>query len=127
MRSPSAKFKKPHDVHAHPETVDLPRPPVYVGSPEHKDHVTREWRRPQPRSDASLCPILDSGIVRTWLAEALRRGWFSAFMEGGFPRYAWYVAEGQWYEARLTNQGLGQYKGYPVQETDVPRALRRPA
>jgi hypothetical protein len=27
----------------------------------------------------------------------------------------------------VPSKGLGQYKGYPVQETDVPRALRRPA
>jgi hypothetical protein len=44
---------------------------------------------------------------------------------GRFPRYAWFREEEQWFEARLTNQGLGEYKGYPIGPDDLPVELRR--
>ena len=44
-------------------------------------------------------------------------------MEGPFPKYAWIRVEGQVYEARLTNSGLGAYKGYPILDHEAPRWL----
>lgn len=96
---------------ANPGDVTLPAPPIYIGSPEHKDHVTREWRSPRPRADASICPVLPPHVVSHWLARAVANGDFSELREGGFPRYAWYRDGGQFYEARLTNQVKGEYKG----------------
>jgi len=44
-------------------------------------------------------------------------------LEGGFPRYAWHKEGTIVYETRLVNQGLGQYKGYPLNGTEWPRGL----
>ncbi|MDO5499765.1 MAG: hypothetical protein Q4F67_08800 [Propionibacteriaceae bacterium] len=126
MRSPSAKHPGRRKLHSDPPKVsDLPKAPAYIGSPEHKRHLTSEWRQPQPRSDATPCPILARETIAEWLAEAFAKGWVSQLTEGGFPRYAWIQKDDAWFEARLTNQGLGHYKGYPVSINDLPSALRR--
>lgn len=125
MRSPTVKYRGRRRLRQAPPPVDSPRVPRYVGSPEHKRHVTREWRSPQPRSDATPCPILDLKTISTWLELAFERGWVSSFEEDGFPRYAWFRSDEQWFEARLTNQELGEYKGYPIGLDDLPVELRR--
>jgi len=58
--------------------------------------------------------------VVQWLRDAVRDGDLSAQVDGNFPRYAWRRVEGQIYEARLSNSGLGQYKGYPIQDGEAP-------
>ena len=35
------------------------------------------------------------------------------------------AARDEWFEARLTNQALGEYKGYPIGLDDLPLELRR--
>jgi hypothetical protein len=47
----------------------------------------------------------------------------SARFEGDYPCYAWARVGDQVYEARLTNSGLGQYKGYPIRPDEAPRWL----
>jgi len=37
-----------------------------------------------------------------------------------YPRYVWKRVEGRVYEARLSNAGLGQYKEYPIEDSEVP-------
>ena len=125
MRSPSVKHRGRRRLRQEPPPVAPPHRPRYVGSPEHKRHVTPEWRSPQPRSDATACPVLDLATISQWLETAFDSGWVSSFEEGGFPRYAWFREEEQWFEARLTNQGLGEYKGYPIGPDDLPVELRR--
>jgi hypothetical protein len=44
--------------------------------------------------------------------------------EGDFPRYAWCKQGQVTYEARLVNQELGQYKGYPLEPSEEPEGLR---
>jgi hypothetical protein len=44
----------------------------------------------------------------------------SAALEGDFPRYVWKRVGGRVYEARLSNSGLGQYKGYPIEDFEAP-------
>ena len=39
--------------------------------------------------------------------------------EGSFPQYVWCRHEGVFYEARLTNKGKGEYKGYPITEEEA--------
>ena len=91
---------------------------VYMGSPEHK--------LPQARSDATLCPsdLRDRRDQLTqWLREGLLNGHAGGCIEGNFPRYVWYRVDGLCFEGRLTNQTLGEYKGYPIQVEEWPEAL----
>lgn len=52
--------------------------------------------------------------------EAVRDGSVSALFDGDYPRYVWKRVEGRVYEARLSNSGLGQYKGYPIEDHEAP-------
>jgi len=45
-------------------------------------------------------------------------------MEGAFPRYVWCLNGAQLFEGRLTNQALGEYKGYPIGADEAPLKLR---
>jgi hypothetical protein len=97
---------------------------TYVISTEHKDYLTSAGPG-RLRSDASACPRgLDFDDVLRWLREAVRECNLTADMDGGFPRYAWRRIDGQVYEARLSNAGLGQYKGYPIQDHEAPEWLQ---
>ena len=58
-----------------------------------------------------------------WLRQAVAKGDVSADRTGDFPRYIWARIDGRCYEARLSNSGLGQYKGYPIQNFEAPRWL----
>jgi hypothetical protein len=97
----------------------------YVASPEHKDAPSFAGQ-PKPRADASKCDrqlAFKQEEVTEWLRLAIRRGAISMVLEDGFPRYAWHKEDEVVYEARLTNQGLGQYKGYPLNSTEWPEGL----
>lgn len=97
---------------------------TYVISPEHKDYLTSAGPG-KLRSDASVCPRgLDFGEVEQWLRSAVRDCRVSAAFEGDFPRYAWARVEGHVYEARLSNSGLGEYKGYPIHDYEAPGWLQ---
>jgi len=93
---------------------------AYVISAEHKDYLTTAGPG-NLRSDASACPRgLDFDDVTAWLREAVSEGSVSAALEGEFPRYAWKRIGDQVYEARLSNSGLGEYKGYPIEDHEAP-------
>jgi hypothetical protein len=92
----------------------------YIISTEHKDYLTSAGPG-NLRSDATACPRgLDFAQVGTWLKEAVQEGHVSAVLDGEFPRYAWKKVGAQVYEARLSNAGLGQYKGYPIEAREAP-------
>jgi hypothetical protein len=92
----------------------------YVLTPEHKDYLTAAGPG-KLRSDASACPRdLDFDEVLDWLQKAIRARHISADFEGNFPRYVWSRVEGRVYEARLSNSGLGAYKGYPIHSHESP-------
>lgn len=102
------------------ERLRLAEQVSYLPSPEHKDHLTTAGVR-RLRSDATVCPRhppLD--VVEQWLKQAVLVGDFSALAEGEFPRYVWAERDGHVFEARLTNSGLGQYKGYPLDDAERP-------
>ena len=61
--------------------------------------------------------------VTGWLRNAIRRGAIGSLCEGGFPRYAWHKEGETVYEARLVNRGLGEHKGYPLNDTEWPKGL----
>ena len=93
---------------------------TYMPSSEHKDYLTSAGPG-NLRSDASACPRgLDFNEVLEWLKSAIREGSVSAALDGEFPRYAWRRVGGRVYEARLSNSGLGEYKGYPIEDFEAP-------
>ena len=75
------------------------------------EHNTTGWR-----PDKSKCPPhVDGQIAEGLLMEGIRRSMFSAKSRQGWPQNVWAVDEdGVLYEAQLTNQGQGQYHGYPI-------------
>lgn len=110
-------------------SVNLPmlaRSMHYIGSVEHKDAPTPAgW--PRPRADANLCDrALGSRFpqMTRWLRQAVAKGDIGAPWEGSYPRYAWYKDRDTVYEARLVNQTLGEYKGYPLNEDEWPEFLK---
>ena len=102
-----------------PDRLSAAEAATYLGSPEHK--------LPGARSDASLCPPELDGVqalLTQWLKESIRAGQIGGPMEGRFPRYVWYRRADRWFVGRLTNQTLGQYKGYPISVEEVPSEIR---
>jgi hypothetical protein len=128
MRAPARKRPMARKVTPRRDEVNLDRIAArvtYVGSPEHKDMPSFAGL-PHPRSDASICDRKLSGdleLVTGWLKRAIRRGAIGGMMEGDFPRFAWYKENDRVYEARLVNQELGEYKGYPLNKTEWPEGL----
>lgn len=103
----------------------LARRVSYIGSPEHKDAPSFAGQ-PKPRADASICDrrlAEEREQVTDWLRTAIRRGAISSLLEGDFPRYAWHKEEEVVYEARIVNRELGEYKGYPLNDTEWPEGL----
>ena len=96
---------------------------TYTGSPEHKD-IPSPAGQPRRRSDATLCPrdLSDPAAVTQWLREAIAAGQVGAPWPEGveFPRYAWIRTDLGCFEARLTNQVSGQYKGYLLEPDEAP-------
>lgn len=108
-----------HDI----DLVGLSERVTYVISQEHKDYFTGAGPR-MLRSDASACPRgLDFDEVQSWLRTAVANGNVSAVLTGDYPRYVWARIGDRVYEARLSNSGLGQYKGYPILPQEAPRWL----
>jgi hypothetical protein len=97
----------------------------YVGSSEHKARPLDPSYTVDPnlRSDASQC---DPHIKREQAERALRRAIrlraVSEQFESGFPRYAWARLDGRPYIARLINREAGDYKGWPIEEHELPTA-----
>lgn len=98
----------------------------YVGSVEHKNYPSFAGA-PKPRADATLCPprFNDAAPLTEVLAHGIREGMIGAPWEVDYPRYVWAQIDGEWYEARLVNSGLGHYKGYKLGENDgLPEGVR---
>ena len=129
MRSPKRQRPQVRGPEPPPSGVDLvsvAAKTVYVGSPEHKDCLSFAGQ-PRPRSDASICDrnlAWKQSELTEWLREGIRNGLTGHPWEGGFPRYAWCKKDGVGYEARLVNQGTGEYKGYPLTEDEWRGVLR---
>jgi hypothetical protein len=95
-----------------------------VGSPEHKAHPSFAGL-PRLRADATKCDpaLTDRDELTRWLQAAIASGHIGEPWEGQFPRYAWHRAGDVCYEARLVNQELGQYKGYPLEPAENPEGM----
>jgi hypothetical protein len=123
MRSPGRKRPRKDDQLVPGVDVDLGKladEVSYIISTEHKDYLTSAGPG-NLRSDATACPR-DIGRLQAenWLKEAVRAGHVSAACDGGFPRYVWKQVGDRVFEARLSNAGLGQYKGYPLESHEAP-------
>jgi hypothetical protein len=103
---------------------DLARRVTYVGSPEHKSYPSH-FGAPRLRVvETSKCdPSFKDRVqeIEGCLRSAIRDGKVGGPWEYGFPRYAWGILNGQWYEARLTNSANGEYKGYPLRPDQTPK------
>lgn len=100
---------------------------TYVGSVEHKRHPSTAGP-PRLRPSASACPPdVTAEMATEWLREAIGAGWVSALADGAYPRYVWTRKREQWWQARLTNRGRGEYKGWPIDpaQDDVPPEILR--
>jgi hypothetical protein len=85
--------------------------------------VLTDWMRTSQGGRDEMRTPRGHEKVQQWLKEAFGAGHVSALLDGDFPRYAWKRVEGQVYEPRLSNAGLGQYKGYPIEAHEAPRWL----
>jgi hypothetical protein len=96
----------------------------YVGSPEHKDAPSfAGW--PRPRADATICDpafATRQADINDWLRTAIRDGHTGAWA-GDFPRYVWHRVGESVYEARLVNEGNGEYKAYELSRDEWPEGL----
>jgi len=123
MRSPGRRRPRKDDQLPPESDVDLDlmaEKVTYVISPEHKDYLTSAGPG-KLRSDASACPRnLDFDEVLNWLKAAIRGRCVSADFDGDFPKYVWTRVNDRVYEGRLTNSGLGGYKGYPIHDYEAP-------
>lgn len=85
----------------------------YKQSDYHRDNRTG-WRR-----DKTKCPEhVDVDTAEALLVDGIRRRMFSTQRRQTWPQRVWAVAEGVVYEAQLTNNGQGEYHGYPMRTGD---------
>jgi len=131
MRAPKRKRRLQRRIYVPPgvNPKALAKQVRYVGSPEHKTEPSYAGAAPRPRADASKCPSALNRSPRTptkWLRSAFEKGYLGGIWEGNFPRYAWFfdASHAIVFEARLVNSGDGSYKGYPLNEDEVPDRLR---
>lgn len=95
----------------------------YRGSSEHKARPIDPSFDVEPalRSDASQCmPEIERSEAEQALRRAVRSRVVSEQFEGIFPRYAWAVVRGRYHIARLINREAGEYKGWPIEDSEVP-------
>lgn len=129
MRAPKRRKPLRRRVASHPpELLEVAATrATYRGSPEHKGTPSFAGQ-PRPRADASICDpaLYEQGErIEGWLRAALGDGTVGELLEGDFPRYVWYHDRDAniVYEARLINRGLGEYKGYPLAESEWPPGI----
>jgi hypothetical protein len=89
---------------------------TYVGSAEHKDHLSTAGPPRLRYNDASPCDPRYTTLKEPTrvLREAVKARCTSDFV-GRFPKYAWGSLDGRLYEARLVNQESGTYKAYKLE------------
>ncbi|MGL5096323.1 MAG: hypothetical protein ACRDD1_12080, partial [Planctomycetia bacterium] len=112
--------KWPDDVETREEVASQAK---YTGSALHKTYPSPAGP-PALHSDKVKC---DHFAQEDWprLLEALQAGIRFGFV-GGFPERVWVWINDVLHEARLSNKGMGDYHGFPVNDErqyPVPRKL----
>jgi hypothetical protein len=92
----------------------------YRPSAEHKNYPssTGGWTLGPAKSDKAKCArFAEAGwpAVQDALREAIRCRCVSRDFRGNFPSRVWAFVNGDLHEARLTNEGSGEYHGFPLQ------------
>lgn len=131
LRKPERQRKNPKrlSVGPAPEGIDVPSVANrvrYLGSPQHKDLPSFAGPILHPKPAGSICPRELARRVedlQRWLEDAIMRGNFSDFWQGGFPKYVWYRDGETVYEGQLMNPAEGTYKGYPLEPDQQVRGL----
>lgn len=106
-----------------PAPEELAAQARYRGSNEHKARPLDPSYGfdPDLRSDASRCdPSIARDRAEAALKAAIQHRCVSEQFEGRFPRYAWAWIGGRPYIARLINREAGDYKGWPIEELELP-------
>jgi hypothetical protein len=91
---------------------------TYTGNAIHKSYPSLAGA-PALRADKAKC---DRYAREQWprlldaLRTAIRAGYVGDF-RGGFPDRAWVWINGVLHEARLTDQGTGDYHGFPINDS----------
>ena len=126
MRTPSRRPRRRELLGPSPvDLVALAGRVSYVGSAEHKTYPSAAGA-PSPRADATKCdPLLHGRFqeLTDWLRRAVAAGAVGSLWDGAFPRYVWVRVGGTWYEGRLVNREQGTYKGYPIDQSELPEGL----
>jgi hypothetical protein len=102
----------------------------YFGDPVHKTY--RSFGRPAAwrlGRDKTQCDHFSDEywhLLQDVLVQAIITGYVSGEFDGGFPKRAWAWINGVLHEARLTNQGSGEYHGFPLElEVHYPEPTHR--
>ena len=98
-------MKRPRQIVIRQRTVGelatLAQRAVYLGSSEHKN---KRWWGGRPEG---------------WVQTAINAGQCRFSQEDkNFPKWIWHEADGQIWMGYLVNDGLGQYKGWPIDEVE---------
>ena len=131
MRQPTHRRVNPRQLCVGPppegaNLADVAGRVRYVGSEYHKDLPSFAGHTIRPLPDREVCPrdlTHRQADIQQWLEEAIRRGQFNSYWEGGFPRYVWHREGEVVYAARLINCGSGEYKGFPLLPTENVKGL----
>ena len=106
---------------------DVARRVTYTGNSVHKSYPSPAGP-PAYRADKAKC---DRFAPEQWprlldaLEAAIRAGFVSDF-SGPFPDRAWVWINDVLHEARLTNEGTGDYHGFPVNDSrQFPEPVHR--
>lgn len=90
----------------------------YTGNPLHKTYPSPAGPpKYSPKADKSKCDRFaeaDWPRLRDALHAAIRAPCVDLSFRGRFPARAWVILNGRLHEARLTNQGNGDYHGFPL-------------
>lgn len=124
QRSPNPK-KPNQDLNVHTSIGMLKGKLKYTCSEDHM--MTPKMGKSMKISidNKSKCPkdIVDPIVVVNWIELALDKGLYSEEFDGNYPRYVWWKRihdnEIQYFEARITNREIGEYKGYPLFKYEI--------
>lgn len=124
MSPPSHSGRRPNVIDPPPDKDyrEIASDVRYRGSDYHKRH------KPAGRDHrTTFCPPRLNGkqdMLSEWVAEAIRKGAISGNFRGDYPSEIWYMTEdGKVYKGRITNQGLGEYHGFPIPKEEWPQKI----
>jgi len=81
------------------------------------------------KKQTTVCPLTtaqDRNRATQWIRNAIADGKYrldERCMD--YPKNVWYEAEGQIWQGRCINRQSGEYKGWPISETERDRIFNR--